>query len=576
MKRFTISLVAVVVLLPALSGEATSQWVSNPAVNNAICTATGDQAYPTTASDGMGGAIITWQDGRTDAGDIYAQRIDSAGVIQWTTNGVPICNATGPQMWPNIISDGAGGAIITWQDQRNGSYHIYAQRVNASGAVQWTPNGVAVCTARSAQLGPKLVSDGAGGAFITWEDGTPSKLYVQRIDFSGAPLWTTDGIPVCSATGFQSTPMMVSDNVGGVIVAWTDFRTGIAAHIYAQRLSSTGDLRWTADGVAICSAAVGQTSATVCGDDSSGAVIAWKDSRNNVDQDIYVQRVDSSGAVLWTADGVAVCAVANGQDQLGVAKDGNKGAFLVWRDFRNGSSYNIYAQRVDSYGTTRWTANGLAIRATSQSAYIPSVITDAAGNAIFIWTDQRVLSDPNVYAQKVNLAGATQWTTNGITVTTATGQQAWGITGGGNGQFFPPAVRDGAGGLIVAWLDFRNSSSNGTDIFASRVAPDGSLAGVMTGVGRDNAQPAQFALRQNFPNPFNPGTGIRYEVPAVSHVELRVFDLLGREVATLVDGERVSGTYEVQFNASGLASGVYFYRLQAGSYTETKRLVLMK
>jgi hypothetical protein len=204
------------------------------------------------------------------------------------------------------------------------------------------------------------------------------------------------------------------------------------------------------------------------------------------------------------------------------------------------------------------------------------VITDAAGNAIFIWTDQRVLSDPNVYAQKVNLAGATQWTTNGITVTTATGQQAWGITGGGNGQFFPPAVRDGAGGLIVAWLDFRNSSSNGTDIYASRVGPDGSLADVMTGVGRDNAQPAQFALRQNFPNPFNPGTGIRYEVPAVSHVELRVFDLLGREVATLVDGERVSGTYEVQFNASGLASGVYFYRLQAGSYTETKRLVLMK
>ncbi len=92
-----------------------------------------------------------------------------------------------------------------------------------------------------------------------------------------------------------------------------------------------------------------------------------------------------------------------------------------------------------------------------------------------------------------------------------------------------------------------------------------------------------FALSQNYPNPFNPSTAIKYTVGGAgsqgsgdSRTKLVIYDLLGREVATLVNQPEAPGSYEVKFDASGLASGIYIYRLTAGSYTESKRMVLMK
>jgi hypothetical protein len=89
-------------------------------------------------------------------------------------------------------------------------------------------------------------------------------------------------------------------------------------------------------------------------------------------------------------------------------------------------------------------------------------------------------------------------------------------------------------------------------------------------------KPQAYALLQNYPNPFNPITTISYLLPTQSHVTLKVFDLLGREVATLVDDYKEAGYYEASFDASSLSGGVYYYRLQAGTFTETKKLLLMK
>jgi hypothetical protein len=98
--------------------------------------------------------------------------------------------------------------------------------------------------------------------------------------------------------------------------------------------------------------------------------------------------------------------------------------------------------------------------------------------------------------------------------------------------------------------------------------------------------PAAFELCQNYPNPFNPTTTIKYELPKASVVRLSVYDILGREVSVLVNERKNAGSYEVKFSAkggsasggdaSGLSSGVYFYRLQAGDFTQTKRLLLLK
>ncbi len=91
-----------------------------------------------------------------------------------------------------------------------------------------------------------------------------------------------------------------------------------------------------------------------------------------------------------------------------------------------------------------------------------------------------------------------------------------------------------------------------------------------------NTVPSQFALSQNYPNPFNPSTKIDYSVPKNSFVTLKVYNVLGQEVATVFSGTQQAGNYSSSFDASKFASGLYFYRLQAGSVTITKKMLLMK
>ena len=85
-----------------------------------------------------------------------------------------------------------------------------------------------------------------------------------------------------------------------------------------------------------------------------------------------------------------------------------------------------------------------------------------------------------------------------------------------------------------------------------------------------------YNLSQNYPNPFNPSTKISWQSPVAGHQTLKVYDVLGNEVATLVNEYRNAGSYEVDFNASSLSSGIYFYQLRAGSYTQTKKMILIK
>jgi hypothetical protein len=88
--------------------------------------------------------------------------------------------------------------------------------------------------------------------------------------------------------------------------------------------------------------------------------------------------------------------------------------------------------------------------------------------------------------------------------------------------------------------------------------------------------PSAFELNQNYPNPFNPSTTIGFSIPAKSRVSLRIFNLLGQEVALLANDDLSAGRYEIRWNPEGLASGTYFYRLQAGSYVESKKLLYLK
>ena len=126
--------------------------------------------------------------------------------------------------------------------------------------------------------------------------------------------------------------------------------------------------------------------------------------------------------------------------------------------------------------------------------------------------------------------------------------------------------------IIGLGLDFDGNTRHATtpDIGADE------FNGIAVGVDDEEILPTEFALEQNYPNPFNPGTKISWQSPVGSQQTIKVFDVLGNEIATLVDEYKPAGRYEVEFNASTLPSGVYFYQLKAGEYTAVKKMLLLK
>jgi hypothetical protein len=448
-----------------------AQWSGDPAINVPICTTNAQQLHPGIVIDGSGGAIICWDECRTGLGkDVYVQRVDANGYVQWTYDGNEVCTAFGVQDWPAIVSDGSGGAILSWNDNRNTlgvAFDIFAQRVDHNGIMKWTYNGVPISSATNDQKGSVIVSDGAGGAVIAWNDyrsGLTSDVYVQRINDIGIVQWTSDGVAIAVLANDQKSPCMVSDGADGAIIAWQDSRNGTDFNIYAQRINASGVVQWATNGVEICSATGDQVTPVIVSDGSNGAIIAWQDARLGAgNNDIYAQRVDASGTVLWTIGGEAICTASDDQVNPSIASGENGCCFLTWQDHRNGN-FDIYAQRVSSTGSSAWCANGVAVATAAFDQTNPVVVQDGSGNAVIAWEDSRSGLEKDVYSQKISASGGLLWPVAGVAVATATGNQT-----------VPRATSTPDGGAIITWLDARNYSTLYEDVYASKVFPDGVL-----------------------------------------------------------------------------------------------------
>ncbi|MBE0552036.1 MAG: T9SS type A sorting domain-containing protein [Ignavibacterium sp.] len=168
----------------------------------------------------------------------------------------------------------------------------------------------------------------------------------------------------------------------------------------------------------------------------------------------------------------------------------------------------------------------------------------------------------DLLAQRVDANGTVQWAQDGIYVCNAAGNQS-----------LHQIVLDEDDNLFVGWQDSRNGSD--LDVYIQRVNNDGTL-GNPTNLEEIAFSLSDFNLFQNYPNPFNPTTNIQYQVSSNIQVLLKVYDVLGHEIATLVNEYKPAGSYEVDFDATGLSSGVYFYKLQTGSFVETKKMILMR
>lgn len=557
------------------------QWSNDPTINTPICLASSYQDRPTIVSDGNGGAIITWLDNRNPPlnsnGDIYAQRIGADGNVKWTTDGVGICNNSITQNRPQIISDGSGGAIIVWEDLRNNinANDIYAQRIDSNGNPLWTINGVPVCNATGGQDRPMIETDGQGGAIITWYDrrniNSSFNIYAQRIDPNGNPLWAVNGISICPATTNQIDPKIISDGSGGAIIMWIDNRTNINENdVYAQRITANGTLKWSTSGLAVCAIYRRQQIATIEPDGNGGAIIAWTDDRDTVStprtSDVYIQRIDSSGNRLWATDGVPISIGPGNQQAPELFSSGDGGAIISWHDTRNGSSNrDIYAQRVDPSGSILWSTNGISICNEVNDQDHMRLISDGTDGVIVSWEDEREGgNNRHVYAQRVRSTGSVQWTNNGVAISVASGLKS-----------FSQILPFGTGDAIITWGDERIGGSDNRNIFAQQLNGNGQL-GIVTNVEYEQPAVTDFVLQQNYPNPFNPSTKISWQSPSGSHQLLKIYDALGNEVATLIDEYIPAGSYEIEFDAKNLSSGIYFYRLQADGFAETKKMTILR
>ncbi|HNI11868.1 MAG TPA: FG-GAP-like repeat-containing protein, partial [bacterium] len=309
------------------------------------------------------------------------------------------------------------------------------------------------------QTDARIAADGSGGAVIAWNDnrGGATDIYVQKVNATGVPQWTVDGVSICVATDNQTIGGITDDGSGGAIITWHDFRNGTDNRIYAQRINNVGVTQWTVDGEAISTFASYQDYPSIVADGSGGAFIAWRDTRNG-DFDLFAQRVSSAGALQWGVNGVAV-AVADGFQQIpSLVADGSGGVFIGWYDTRSAGA-GIYAQRLNSSGVALWPANGVA--ASTNGSPDEAVITSDGAGGIFVSWYATPAIDADIFAQRIDGSGNILWSPNGNVVCSANGYQFW-----------HTMVHDGSGNAIVIWSDQR---SGNYDVYAQLMTSQGDL-----------------------------------------------------------------------------------------------------
>ena len=435
--------------------------------NVPLCTSPADQSGMVLVADRAGGGIVVWQDRRGGHWDIYAQRLRDSGQPDWIPNGIPVCKAGGQQERVRAAADGMGGLIVAWQDARGDSAtDIYAQRLTSAGTAAWANGGVLVCGALGSQRAPVVVDDGQGGAVVAWLDDRAlgsSDVYVQRVSASGVLQWGAPGVALCTAAGVQDQLAVVSDGQRGAIVTWRDGRSD-GGDIYARRVTTAGVAQWAANGVALCAATGVQEAPAVVGDGAGGLVAVWEDARAGA-LDIYARRVDGAGAPQWAANGVAACAEDGDQRAPALCEDGQGGVVAAWQDGRPGGQWQeVYAQRLDEAGAPQWAANGVGVCTAAGDQLAPALVRDPVGGVLVAWCDGRSgTSGIDIYVQHVADTGAGQWTAQGVLVCDAA-----------NGQEAVRVMADGLGGAQMVWQDHRAGPT--TDLYGQHVDAAGQMS----------------------------------------------------------------------------------------------------
>jgi len=248
-----------------------------------IRVAPGRQVLRGAASDGAGGAFVFWRGMDNAPNGLYVQRIDAAGTPAFTQNGVLMATtADSGYQEACVVSDGQGGAIIAWQggpgDAEN-PLALSVQRVDSRGLPLWEGNGIVLATGAdvtASAFPPRVAPDGAGGAVVAWQDGH-QRLHAQRVDVQGRCLWQN---VVLSASEVANTSDLLADGQGGLLIAWLESpRSGDSRDhwaLRAQKLELAGVGQWSTRPLALSASTENMHDVGIVADDAGGATVVWR------------------------------------------------------------------------------------------------------------------------------------------------------------------------------------------------------------------------------------------------------------------------------------------------------------
>ena len=211
-----------------------------------ICELNNELVTPQVISDHHGGMILVWHDSTNSHYVIKSQRIGPDGTLYWNHTGLLIAQDPEEYFNPQIAVGTDDSFIITWQYQnmQKNLNRIYAQKINLQGNKQWSTQGISAIELGNDIVSQQMITDGAGGALVSWHDWRwgDDDIYIQRIDSKGKVDWESSGIRLCGEKYNQINPVMVAQPSGGAIIAWWDLRRGNNYDIYMQRIRLDGKI----------------------------------------------------------------------------------------------------------------------------------------------------------------------------------------------------------------------------------------------------------------------------------------------------------------------------------------------
>lgn len=522
-------------------GQVAQQWASRYAgTGNGA-----DDGFSVTI-DLSGNVYVTGASWGGSSGYDYATvKYNSSGVQQWAVSYNGPANLRDEAN--SIAVDNSGNVYVTGRSEGSGSgYDCATVKYNSSGVQQWASryNG----PGNAADWGKMVGVDNLGNVFVTgygYGSGTTEDFHTIKYNSSGVQQW----VERYNGPGnmFDEANFLYLDGAGFIYVTGNSYGSGTGYDYATIKYNSAGTQQWL---MRYTSAGSNDDNSSCVKTDASGNVYVTGKSFVGTSYNYATIKYNSSGAQQWAA---TYNSPGNGTDEpRSLAVDGSGNVFVTGSS-TSSSGYDYLTVKYNSSGAEQWTQryNG----AGNSVDIATSMVLDAAGN---VYVTGAVTIAPNNFdyaTLKYNTSGVQQWI------------QTYNGPGSGDDISYSIAI-DFSNNVYVAGSSLGSGTDN--DYAVIKYAQFVGISSISGEV------PHKFSLSQNYPNPFNPETKIKFAVPKSGFVNISVYDILGRKIESLVNENLNPGTYEVNWNATEYPSGIYYYKLTAGEYSETRKMILLK